>query len=374
VGDIYCIAGGGTLAPSTSGVAAGQSQLNAPQGLAVDAFGDLLVADVHNFALDVLAVSSSNPGYTLAPGASWTAGDVYQIAGGGNANASSAGSMGNQTRLYAPIGVATLPDGSFAMIDQGSKVLERLYLSPSIPQSPSAAAGDGTVTLTWSVPASTGGGAVSDYVAFVYDHGGAVPIETIDLGSTSTSATVSGLANGVAYDFSVEAFNALGTSAPSVKVEATPIAASTTSSTPPSTVPPTVPTTVPAVSSQSVPAAKTVPVRPHVAMVGGDQRVNAQGVPIAIRCRSGTCHGSITVTERHRVTMKSGGGSVTVIEVSVIARGTYRESSKSAKEIHVALTSFGRRLFSSKSRRGIAAVATVTTHGGPTVTGNLHIL
>ena len=93
---------------------------------------------------------------------------------------------------------------------------------PDTPINLMAEATDGAMTLTWAAPEDDGGSAITDYE---YRINGRNP--WISIGSTDTTHTVSGLVNGTAYVFEVRAVTAAGSSAPSNRVEATPMAAVT---------------------------------------------------------------------------------------------------------------------------------------------------
>ncbi len=98
--------------------------------------------------------------------------------------------------------------------------------APSAPQNLSATAGNGSVQLSFSAPASDGGSAVTGYSASCSSSTGAA-------GSASGSAsplTVSGLSNGSAYQCSVVARNSVGSSPASATVGVTPVAPTPVSS------------------------------------------------------------------------------------------------------------------------------------------------
>ncbi len=148
--------------------------------------------------------------------------------------------------------------GGYASVSIASVVVSvtESGVVPAKPTGLAAAAGDGSVTLSWTDAGNptitkwqyrrkAGGGAWGDWT----DIGGS--------GASTTSYEVSGLTNGTAYQFEVRAVNGAGNGAgPDAPVSATP-----TGATPPSTPPGTTPTPPAAVGSGSVrvtPAALTV--------------------------------------------------------------------------------------------------------------------
>lgn len=82
---------------------------------------------------------------------------------------------------------------------------------PGAPTGASATAGNAQATVTFTAPASNGGSAITGYTVTSNPAGGV----DANAGSTSTSHTITGLANGTSYTFTVTAANAVGTSAPS---------------------------------------------------------------------------------------------------------------------------------------------------------------
>lgn len=94
---------------------------------------------------------------------------------------------------------------------------------PSAPTSLLASPGDGSVVLSWAVPASNGGSSITDYV--IERRTGAAPFAVITDGvSTALSFTDNGRTNGTTYDYRVSAVTATGTGAPSSVASATPVA------------------------------------------------------------------------------------------------------------------------------------------------------
>ena len=85
---------------------------------------------------------------------------------------------------------------------------------PGIPTGLSGIAGDRSVALNWTAPASDGGSPITSYriTPFI----GANAQTPINTGTNATSYTVGSLTNGTAYTFTVAATNAIGTGSPSV--------------------------------------------------------------------------------------------------------------------------------------------------------------
>jgi titin len=86
---------------------------------------------------------------------------------------------------------------------------------PTVPFGVVAVGGDKQARLTWNAPASNGGLAVIDYILEVRAAGAATWTTFADGVSAATSATVTGLTNGVTYTFRVTAKNNFGSSAAS---------------------------------------------------------------------------------------------------------------------------------------------------------------
>jgi subtilisin family serine protease len=94
---------------------------------------------------------------------------------------------------------------------------------PSVPEAPvsvTATPGDASVALTWTSPSRDGGAEITDYVV-EYKTSSIAWTAFTDGVSTATSATVTGLASGTAYDFRVAAVNSAGRGAWSETASAT---------------------------------------------------------------------------------------------------------------------------------------------------------
>lgn len=88
--------------------------------------------------------------------------------------------------------------------------------APGAPTLNSATPGNGQVTLGWSAPASNGGSPITGYTATASPGGATCST------SGATTCTITGLANGTSYSFTVRATNVAGTGSPSNALAATP--------------------------------------------------------------------------------------------------------------------------------------------------------
>jgi titin len=82
---------------------------------------------------------------------------------------------------------------------------------PTAVQALAGTPGDSQMTLTWSLPASSGGSAITDYIVQYSDDSGVSWSTFADGVSTTRSAIVTGLINGAGYTFRVAAVNVAGT-------------------------------------------------------------------------------------------------------------------------------------------------------------------
>ncbi|MGP8065997.1 MAG: fibronectin type III domain-containing protein, partial [Acidimicrobiales bacterium] len=222
IDDLYVIAGGGTIPPSASGSSAYGIALDSPEGVAIDAAGNVLVADGTGNEILTLALSASDPGYRFGSGTTWTSGDVYLLAGDGDQAPSASGTDALSTQLDATDGVAISPSGAVVVADSGDSEVDLLLRSPVAPVLESATSGDGKVALDWTKPATDGGSPVTGYDVLVFAGGSSIPQETLGFGPDTISCVVGSLTNGMSYSFEVDASTAVGTSQPSTALGAVP--------------------------------------------------------------------------------------------------------------------------------------------------------
>jgi hypothetical protein len=81
--------------------------------------------------------------------------------------------------------------------------------APGAPGTPVATRGNAQATLTWPAPASDGGSPITGYNVQVRT--GNTVVRTDNLVGSATTATIASLNNGTAYNFRVQAVNAIGT-------------------------------------------------------------------------------------------------------------------------------------------------------------------
>src|SRR6266571_3805451 len=112
-GDIYTVAGDGTSGFSGDGGPATSAGLSL-RGVAVDAAGNLLIADTFNRRVRVVAHKTGT-----FYGQAMTAGDIYTVAGDGNFGFSGDGGPATSAGLSGPVGVAVDAAGNLLIADTG---------------------------------------------------------------------------------------------------------------------------------------------------------------------------------------------------------------------------------------------------------------
>jgi hypothetical protein len=96
---------------------------------------------------------------------------------------------------------------------------------PTAPTGLTAQGGDAKAVLTWKVPSSDGGSAITGYDVYVGTTPGGESATAVNASPVAgTTYTVSGLTNGQKYYFTVKAINAAGVSVASNEASATPAA------------------------------------------------------------------------------------------------------------------------------------------------------
>ena len=111
-GDIYTIAGDGTAGFAGDGGPATTAELGSPEGMAVDAAGNVLIADTGNSRIRVVAAATGT-----FYGRAMTAGDIYTIAGDGTAGFAGDSGPATAAELAYPAGVTVDPAGNLLIAD-----------------------------------------------------------------------------------------------------------------------------------------------------------------------------------------------------------------------------------------------------------------
>ncbi len=114
-GDIYTVAGGGTAGDAGNGTSAVGAELDQPTGVAVDTHGNLVIADLGNNEVRVVAAASGTF-YQR----SMTAGDIYTVAGDGKAGYAGDHAAAAGAELDQPESVAVDAHGNVVVADYGN--------------------------------------------------------------------------------------------------------------------------------------------------------------------------------------------------------------------------------------------------------------
>jgi trimeric autotransporter adhesin len=114
-GDIYTVAGNGTNGYSGDGGPATAAQFNGPPGVTIDGAGNLVIADDGNARVRVVAAQAGT-----FYGRAMTAGDVYTVAGNGEASSSGNSGPATAAEFGDLSGVALSPSAGLVIADSGS--------------------------------------------------------------------------------------------------------------------------------------------------------------------------------------------------------------------------------------------------------------
>jgi hypothetical protein len=157
-GHIYTVAGVGRRGFSGDGHPAATAKLNGADGVAVDAAGNLVLADTGNNRIRVVAAATGTP-----YGQHMTAGDIYTVAGTGTAGYTGDGGPAAGSRLSAPASVTIDADGNLVIADSGNSVIRvvpgRDGTFHGVPMTAGdiyTVAGDGTAGYTGDAGLATG--------------------------------------------------------------------------------------------------------------------------------------------------------------------------------------------------------------------------
>ncbi len=157
--DIYTIAGTGTAGHSGDGGAATSARLDLPTGVALDAAGNLYIADQYNNRVQFVAAATCSS--SCRWGQSSTANDIYTIAGSASGTSGSSGDGGAATSalLDGVAGVALDPSGNLYVADTDNNRVQFVAAttcSSSCPWGLSSTTADDIYTIAGSASGSSG--------------------------------------------------------------------------------------------------------------------------------------------------------------------------------------------------------------------------
>jgi trimeric autotransporter adhesin len=118
-GDIYTIAGTSLAGYNGEGIAATIAELNDPDGVAVDAAGNVLISDAGNDRVRVVAASTGS-----FYGQAMTAGDIYAVAGDGTRDYAANGAPATSAQIRGDSGVAVDAAGNLVIPDGGNNLVQ----------------------------------------------------------------------------------------------------------------------------------------------------------------------------------------------------------------------------------------------------------
>ena len=110
-GNIITVAGNGTAGYSGDGGPATSAQLNSPRGVAVDASGNVFIADTGNNVIREVVQATGN---------------IITVAGNGSAGYSGDGGAATSAQLNVPYDVAVDQNGDLFIADTGNNVIREV--------------------------------------------------------------------------------------------------------------------------------------------------------------------------------------------------------------------------------------------------------
>jgi hypothetical protein len=123
------------------------------------------------------------------------------------------------THLTADLAIASnavlgVKDVLVKNADKGQSTLPGAFTIATVPVAPTSVAvtpGDKTATITWSFPTAAGSDGGSALTSFVVDDGSSATNNAVTVTADKRTATLTGLADGTTYTFTVRATNSVGT-------------------------------------------------------------------------------------------------------------------------------------------------------------------
>jgi uncharacterized protein YheU (UPF0270 family) len=178
-GDIYTVAGNGSLGYAGDGGPATKAELNFPDGVAIDQDGNLAIADSGNNRVRLVAAQSGT-----FYGQAMTAGDIYTVAGDGSSGL--AGNTGPATAaaLNFPEGVTFDSAGNLVIADNANHRVRVVAAQSGTFYGRAMTAGHIYISAGNTVPGSSGNrGLARNAVLYVPDSGPTESAVTADGGN-----------------------------------------------------------------------------------------------------------------------------------------------------------------------------------------------
>jgi sugar lactone lactonase YvrE len=219
-GTLSVFAGNGTAGIATAGTAT-SSHLDYPIGIAIDAAGDVYISD--NLDPQVVEV---------------TAGQLSLIAGNGVSGASTYGGPATSSEFGYPFGIALTPAGGLVLGDDGHNVVDLIGALITAPTQVTAPTISGTAAIGQVLTATTG--TWQDYptsYTYQWQDCNSAGTSCVNIaGATSSTYTVSGSDGGYTIHVVVTATNGIGSTAansqPTAAIQAPPSPTPTPTPTP----------------------------------------------------------------------------------------------------------------------------------------------
>jgi hypothetical protein len=346
-----------------NGVAATSAQVGYPEGLAIDANGDLVLGDSHDGLVDVLPARScggaNQPGCDFGL-SSMTVGDLSTIAGGG----STLGDGGSPTSVALGagdgLGLSFDASGDFLLVAAaGEDRVRALTLAPPAePTNLIASAASDAVNLSWS-PSVAPAGAITNYEVLRSTSSGAETDFALVLPS-QTSFSDDSVVPGSSYYYKVVALGVDGASAPSNEAQAA--ATTTTTTTFAFPTPVTYPTLPP------------LPPHAYVTLESTQLSLRKAHVAMKLLCLEATCRGTATLYESVVVIVKlttdnkhSKKATTTVDKTELRPLGSshrFAIADGNHATVKLALNSAGKKLLASASKSHPVSLVVVVRMAG----------
>jgi hypothetical protein len=213
-GTLSIFAGTGSSGSPTPGPAT-SSDVNYPEGVAIDSSGNAYIADCTNNVVEKVTPS----------------GTLSIVAGNGSNTAPTYGAAATSSGMKCAFSVAVNSDGTLLITDINNNTIDRVGLAtPGPPLQLSASSGTGSAQLTFAAPTDRGTSAITGYEVSLDGGLSWQALATSPAAGGLLTATLSGLTNGATYPVVVRADNSSGAGDNSLTVSVTPSSPATTSS------------------------------------------------------------------------------------------------------------------------------------------------